>query len=188
MDGKWPDGWRSAALTAAGLPVDDFTLSVMTSWQVSTPLHPYTNNPIGMPSVPGKYPQLMNTGYALFPTMTEFRNAFSDFLNSPYGRTVREALATQDKLAPAWRAIHALDWPANKTESDWPSALLDMMAEPVRNRLASVKDKSQRRTSGVIGPSLNTTMMRNASSRKTAEMANTMSQAIRFMQTRMGGK
>jgi hypothetical protein len=148
---EWPDGWVTATLIDAGLPVSDFTRSVISAWAASTPILPYTNNPLGMPNVPGTTGQLMTTGYAMFVTMPVFRAAFSQWVNSPAGRQVREALALSEKYAPAWRAIHALPWPASKTETDWPSAVLDLTSESVRKRLATLADPSQRKTSGAYG-------------------------------------
>lgn len=151
MSSSWPDGWSTAALKSANLPVTDFTLKVMYAWNQSTPILPYTNNPIGMPAAKGKTLELMRTGYAMFVTTENFRTAFSSFINSSAGQAVHDAMALDEKYSAVWRAIHALTWPAVKTETDWPSAILDLTSESYRAKVASVASPSDRKTSGVIG-------------------------------------
>lgn len=147
---KWPDGWREALISDLGVASDPFLLSVMQAWQVSTPLQPYTNNPFGMPYVKGVSPQLLNSGYGLFPDMMAFRNAFVAFVNSGPGRPLKDALLGGESLGPLYRAIRALNWPGNLTESDYPSAILDLMTDPVRQKLETVAP-ADRKTAGIIG-------------------------------------
>lgn len=151
MASDWPDGWVTAALKDAGLPVTDFTTKIMYAWNRSTPILPYTNNPLGMPAVKGKTLELMKTGYAMFVTMGHFRSAFAGFINSHAGQDVRDAFHLSDKFSEAYRAIHSLKWPANTTETDWPSAVLDLTSEAYRNKAASVASASDRKTSGFLG-------------------------------------
>lgn len=148
----WPSGWREAVLRDLQVPGDDFIMRVLAAWQQSTPLAPYTNNPLGMPYTPGKSAELLKSGYALFVDMPTFRQAFTSFVNSPSGRALHQALLVDQKLGPTFRAIHALKWPADATETDYPSGVLDLMTSPSRERLmtSSVQD---RKTSGIIGAS-----------------------------------
>lgn len=151
MASSWPDGWRTATLTDAGLPVSDFTLKALQAWSDSTPILPYTNNPLGMPFVQGKTSQLMRTGYAMFAVMGDMRQAFVDFVASSAGSDVHDALALGEKYSDVWRAVHTLKWPANSTETDWPSAVLDLTSESYRDSVQSVASPADRKTSGVIG-------------------------------------
>lgn len=151
MGSSWPDGWRTAVLSDAGLPVSDFTLKCLQAWSDSTPILPYTNNPLGMPFVKGKTSQLMRTGYAMFAVMGDMRQAFSAFIASPVGSDVHDALALGEKYSEVYRAVHALQWPANGTETDWPSAILDLTSESYRQSVESVASPADRKTSGVLG-------------------------------------
>lgn len=151
MGSEWPDGWMTATLTEAGLPVTDFTLSALGAWQRSTPILAYTNNPIGMPYKPGKSLQLMQTGYAMYVTMGKFRDAFADLVTSSAGRALHDAFALSEKYSEVWRAVSALKWPASSTETDYPSAVLDLTSQSYRDKVATVASPGDRKTSGTIG-------------------------------------
>jgi len=148
----WPTSWREALLRQCGIPVTRFALDVLSAWRKSTPLEPWTNNPLGMPVAGTRAPNVLGSGYAAFPGMDAFRSAFALFLVSPAGRPVFDALATQDKPSVAWRAAHALPWPAVKTETNWPAVILDLI--PTASRPLPDEDTSgTARTSGTIGVS-----------------------------------
>lgn len=144
----WSDGWREALLTQAEIPVTQFALDVLSYWEKSTPTSTWTNNPLGMPSRGTDAPKALNTAYAAFPTMAAFRKAFTKAVHAGSGKPLYTALAAQDKLTVAWRAIHALSWPANSTETDYPSAILDAMDAASRAKL-KVSDASDRKTVGL---------------------------------------
>jgi hypothetical protein len=131
--------------------VSDFTIKGLKAWSDSTPILPYTNNPLGMPAVKGRTLELMRTGYAMFVTMGDFRFAFAEFVKSPAGHAVHDALALDEKYSVLWRAVHALAWPAAGTETDWPSAVLDLTSESYRQQAQSVASPDERKTSGVLG-------------------------------------
>lgn len=151
MTSGWPDGWTTATLKGADLPVSDFTRKALQAWSDSTPILPYTNNPLGMPAVKGKTLELMRTGYAMFVTMGDMRAAFATFVASPAGQALHDALALDEKFSQVWRAVNSLPWPANATETDWPSGVLDLTAESYRDSVASVASPEDRKTSGVLG-------------------------------------
>lgn len=186
MSGNWPDGWIPALLDEAGIPYSDALRSVFLAWQQSTPLDPWTNNPLGMPAVTGKTAELMTTGYALFPTMGDMRAAFSDVLSSHAGTALHQSLALQDKVAPVYRAIHALPWPASRTETDWPAKVLDLIAQPTRDRLASVSDASQRKTSGTLSSPANIGQGLRVASNASIRAAASVENARRAIQSRLG--
>lgn len=148
--GDWPDGWREALIRDMGMERDDFLMLAFQKWQQSTPLQGYTNNPLGMPYKTGRYPQLLDSGYALFPTMRAFRAAFVEFLSTPEATRLVAALSVGQRWAPLYGAIHNLGWPASRTETDYPSAVLDMITGPVRGRLQSTAT-TDRKTSGIVG-------------------------------------
>src|SRR5487761_647101 len=171
MSSEWPDGWIPATLKDAGLPVTDFTRKVLLAWNASTPILPYTNNPLGMPAVKGKTLELMQTGYAMFVTMPQFRTQFAAFCNGTQGSALYDALALSEAYSQAWRAIHQLPWPANQTETDWPSAVLDLTSESYRNQAASVASPADRKTSGTLGPQTALGTGAGTSSRTSADAA-----------------
>lgn len=146
----WPDGWREALIDEAGAESSDFILSALTAWQQSTPLQPYTNNPLGMPFGRTTAPQLLTSRYALFRDMAAFRAAFVAFLDTDAAGNLRSALFGAEDLAPLYRAIHALNWPGNDTETDYPSQLLDMVSASVRTKLQTAAP-ADRKTAGTIG-------------------------------------
>jgi hypothetical protein len=148
---SWPGTWRQQALTAAGVPVTGSTLVIMKAWKDSTPLQPYTNNPIGMPAGSSGAPALLNTKYALFPTMQQFYSAFGTFMSTYQGRQIALDMTSDTPYPKTWRGISSLNWPASSTETDYPSALLDMTSEEYRKSVnATVTDS--RKTSGEIAP------------------------------------
>jgi hypothetical protein len=177
MVSNWPDGWRTAVLNDAGLPVSDFTLKTLQAWSDSTPILPYTNNPLGMPYVKGRTSQLMRTGYAMFPQMSDMRLAFTAFVNSPAGSDVHDALALGEKYSDAWRAIHALPWPASTTETDWPSAILDLTSESYREGAQSVSSPADRKTSGTIGDQTAFGQVTGGSTRNASAVVTSLQQA-----------
>lgn len=146
----WPDGWREALIDEAGAQPSEFILSALTAWQQSTPLQPYTNNPLGMPYGRTTAPQLLTSRYALFRDMASFRASFVAFLDTDPGGKLRSALFGAEDLAPLYRAIHALNWPGNDTETDYPSQLLDMVSASVRTKLQTAAP-ADRKTAGTIG-------------------------------------
>lgn len=146
----WQAGWREALISDLGVDRSDFLMSVFQAWQESTPLQPFTNNPLGMPFVRGSVPELLNSGYGLFSDMAQFRQSFAGYVHGPYGAGLKSALLTGESLGKAYRAIRALDWPGNRTETDYPSAVLDLMTANVRARLQTAQP-ADRKTAGTIG-------------------------------------
>lgn len=145
---NWPDGWKENALRAAKIPISDFAVNVLHHWEQSTPTDRWTNNPLGMPTAKYATPRALNSPYAAFPTLQAFYKAFGTAAHEGHGKPLYTVLGTSEKHAEAWRVIHALNWPANLTETDHPSALLDLIDEKVRKAL-KVKPASERKTVGV---------------------------------------
>ena len=172
MASEWPDGWITALLKDADIPVTAFAIKVTSAWMMSTPMLAYTNNPLGMPAIKGVTAELMRTGYAIFATMPLMRAQFAQFIKSQAGHALHESLAVSESFAAAYRAIHALPWPANKTETDWPSAVLDLTTESTRNRLATTRDAADRKTSGAYGSDVAFGRQDGISARRTAEYVN----------------
>lgn len=182
MDSNWPDGWTTATLEAAGLPVTDFTRKAMSAWAASTPMLAYTNNPLGMPAVKGKTLELLRTGYAMFATPDMFRQAFAEFIGSHGGQAVHQAMSLDEKFSEVWRAVHALPWPANKTETDWPSAVLDLTSESYRRQVQTVSDPADRKTSGAYGSQTASGTLSSVSSRVSAQTMIAIQQATAAVQ------
>lgn len=151
MSGNWPDGWAVATLKDADLPVTDFTRRALYAWNASTPIPVYTNNPLGMPAIRDKTAEMLHTGYAMFPSMGDFRKAFAAFVASPPGLPLHSALALNEQFSKVWRAVHALKWPANRTETDWPASLLDLTSQAYRDKAASAASPQDRKTTGTVG-------------------------------------
>lgn len=136
-------------MRAAALPVSQFALDVLSAWNKSTPVVPATYNPLGMPAKGTSNVPYLGTQYALFSGIGAFTTAMSKFLASSKGAELRHTLDAAESLSDAYRAIHALGWPANKTETDYPSALLDMLEAQYRAKLAT-RTTEKRKTTGTV--------------------------------------
>jgi hypothetical protein len=145
----WPDAWRETTMRVSGIPVTQYGLDVLSAWRRSTPLIAQTYNPLGMPYRGTRYPGYLGTPYAVFPGITAFADEFKRFTHSAKGRDILHVLISGESLAQAWRAIHALGWPANATETDHPVVLLDMLEERYRSKMAT-RAVAQRRTTGIV--------------------------------------
>lgn len=161
----WPQSWRELTLKNSRIPISQFALDVMSAWRKSTPLIPQTYNPLGMPARGSRYPAYLGTPYAMFPSITAFSNTFQRFITSNAGQELLHVLVSADSLTDAYRAIHALGWPATKTETDYPSALLDMVEQTYRDKLAT-RTVAKRRTTGVVQapPDVHTAVKQQAAS------------------------
>lgn len=148
----WPTGWQRNVLRASGIPVTQFALDVLSAWQRSTPVEPWTNNPLGMPALGSGAPTALQTPYAAFPTMQAFQDAFKRYLKSSKGHNVQDALLSAQSNSDAWREIHALNWPANKTESEYPVALMDMVSAAYTDKHAGKQRKPARTTGSTHAP------------------------------------
>lgn len=136
-------------MRTAGLPVSQFALDVLSAWNKSTPVVPATYNPLGMPAKGTSNVPYLGTPYALFSGIGAFTAAMSKFLASSKGAELRHTLDAGESLSDAYRAIHALGWPATKTETDYPSALLDMLEAQYRAKMAT-RAVADRKTTGTV--------------------------------------
>lgn len=143
----WPDDWRQRVLRASGIPVSQFALDILSAWRKSTPMEPWTNNPLGYPYTGSKANSALNTPYAAFVTIGNFADAMKRLLKSNRGTALLHELISANSLASTWREIHALKWPASLTETDYPSVLLDMVEEQYRTKLQTTP-KAERRGTG----------------------------------------
>lgn len=144
---RWSSGWKEATLRHVEVPVSDFAITVLTAWTNATPTQPWTNNPIGMPAHGNNVPRALNTPYAAFPTMGAFRQAFARLLKTNRGVNLAGLISAGDDMPATWRAIHALGFPANQTETDYPSSLLDMLEDDYRAKMAT-RPVAKRQTVG----------------------------------------
>ncbi len=126
MKESWPSDWQTRVLDSAGIPDTLFARTAIMAWNHSTPLQPWSNNPLGMPQKPYSNVTVLDTPYAAFSSITAFIAAFVKFLATKDGIKVRDALNGEKGYGPVWRAVSQLGWPASRTETDWPSALLDI--------------------------------------------------------------
>ena len=160
---SWPTGWQQATLRASGIPVTQYALDVLATWQQSTPTEPWTNNPLGMPSSAATAPKAMNTPYAAFVTMQDFRDAFKRFSKTSKGHNVLDVLISGQSYSDAWREIHALNWPGNNTESEYPVKLMDKVSAAYTDKVAA-KSRPPSKTTGQThaSPDVHKTMAKQA--------------------------
>lgn len=180
---SWPSNWKSQALDALGIPASPKALSVMTAWAKSTPLQPWTNNPLGMPGRVKRDTLVPGTVYAWYPSITEFYAALLAFGRTPSGQVVAREIMSDDGYGPTWRAIAGLEWPGSKTETDYPSAVLDLAEQSYRDSVTTTSP-GDRKTSGLPKgpPDTHTPMVQQA--RSIVEAANAFNNAhdaVRFL-------
>lgn len=143
----WPSNWKQRAIVALGIDPTPKALNIISAWSRSTPLQPWTNNPLGMPALSGRTRAVPSTPYAMFGSMPEFYAALARFAATTPGKAVAMEMSSDAGYGPAWRAISSLGWPGGKTETDYPSAVLDLAEQSYRDSVNAV-DASQRKTSG----------------------------------------
>lgn len=149
---QWPTNWREEALRAAGVPVTQHALDVLSAWFKATPTQAWTNNPLGLPAQGNNAPTALSTPYAAFPTYEHFRQAFKTLAHNTPGKILIHVLLDEGNYAGAWRAINALNLPATKSEPDYPAPLLDMVEAKYRNKLQTVKPEDRGNTASGNGP------------------------------------
>lgn len=151
----WPTGWREAILRETGVPVTQFALDVLSAWNKSTPTEPWTNNPFGLPPVAGRVPAAVNPMYGSYSGMSMMRRDLKLLLHGTNDKAVIHALISADSYAEAYRAISALGLPAARTESDYPSAVLDLVPQKYRDSLQTVAADSRKSGGpGVVPPNV----------------------------------
>lgn len=134
---RWESGWREHALRHAGIDVTQFAVDMMQYWMESTPTQPWTNNPLGFPQRGYSTARAMKSPYAAFPTMNHFHDSFKKLLSSKAQHLLRFSLSGGENPAEVWRAVNSLKWPANGTETDYPSRVLDRVDSGYREKLQS---------------------------------------------------
>lgn len=150
---RWESGWREHALRHAGIDVTQFAVDMLQYWMESTPTQPWTNNPLGFPQRGYSTARAMKSPYAAFPTMNHFHDSFKKLLTSKAQHLLRFSLSGGENPAEVWRAVNSLKWPANGTETDYPSRVLDRVDSEYREKLQSVQPE-QRTTVGLNASSL----------------------------------
>lgn len=145
-----PPHWKSDALAALGAPVSADGLAAIGAWAKSTPLPPGACNPIGMPAGSSGAPSFLGTRYAVFLNWQAFCDALAAFAKTEAGKAVTGALSPDVSPAAVWRVARSLSWPGSGTETDYPSAVLDLAPESYRLSVRTA-DAADRKTSGVPG-------------------------------------
>lgn len=141
---QWPTNWIQETLRAAGVPVTQHAIDVLSAWFRSTPTQSWTNNPLGLDASTSGAPKALHTDYAAFASHDDFRQAFKQLAHNSPGKVIVHVLMNEGQYAAAWRAINALNLPGNKTESDYPSELLDMVEGKYRSKLQTTSAGNRR--------------------------------------------
>lgn len=146
----FPADWTLVTLGALEAPGTHQNEAILRAWQQSTPLPPEASNPLGMPAGSKFAAPWQGTGYAGFVTMHDFYASISAIGATFAGKAVVAVLRNHGTYPEAWAAIRALGWPAVKTETDYPAALLDMCPPSFRLSVEA-SDAGARKTSGMVG-------------------------------------
>lgn len=178
---SWPTNWKHRTLEEAGITVSPRALKVLSAWRQSTPLDPWTNNPLGMPAKITRTAKVPGTEYGLFRSTVGFYVAFAKFLKTTPGMAIVSELESDKGYGPTWRAINGLKWPAFHTETDYPAKVLDLASEAYRQSV-SASDPSERKTSGTARApaAVHDAMRQQAAS--LSEAAKTFSDSVKAVQ------
>lgn len=179
----WASNWKHRTLESIGVEVNPDTIRLMSAWLKSTPLDPWTNNPLGMPSSAGRVQSVPGTLYAMFPSIVAFYSAIGAFSKTPDGREIVRAIGGIPQYGPIWRAISATNWPAVKTETDWPYHVLELAGQSYMDSvMSSTSGKRKSAGSPQASPAIHETMRKQAESLNHAASAFTDARsAVRFL-------
>jgi hypothetical protein len=151
VSNQWVSTWKKSALQAAGLEPTPFALKALSLWSKSTPMEPWTKNPIGIPAK-GYYKRIVpGTPYALFLTYSDFSKAFTTALDSESGGYIKLLLNDGKSIAKLWRAIHELNWPGATTENDYPREIHYWIGDDLREKM-NIPPATPHRSSGTTTP------------------------------------
>lgn len=145
-----PVNWIASATEILGARNPDQAGEILRAWQSSTPLPPNASNPLGMPASSRGATSWHGTGYACFDDLAGFLAALTDFAVSYAGQGVTRALNSDLPWRNTWQAVAALGWPASKTETDYPAAVLDNTGDSYRESVGATLPED-RKTSGLVG-------------------------------------
>lgn len=151
MSPRWPTRWRQDLLSDLSVPETQFALDVLSAWRQSTPMEPWTNNPLGLDAKKASRPHLHLTDYAIFPAMSDFRSEMVRLKSTKAGGNLVMLLEHGDKYSELWHAIRALNTPAKKTETDYPHRVADLSSKSYEET-APERSKGRRKTTGVVNP------------------------------------
>lgn len=186
---SWPSTWMTSALEAAGVPVTPAALAVLKAWKDSTPIPPYSNNPVGMPYGSSGAIRYLSTGYGMFVTIGNFYSAFAAFMRTDAGKRIAADMAMEVPYAAAWRDISRLKWPGTDTETDYPSALLDLTSEAYQKSVHATP-AADRKTSGQViarGDASRTVLQQQRSVSEAVNTITGVENQVRFLLRRHGG-
>lgn len=151
MAQRWPTRWRQDLLRDLNIPESPFALDVLSAWRQSTPLEPWTNNPLGLDAKNSARPSLYTTAYAVFPAMSDFRSEMLRLSSTTSGKRVCTLLEHGDRFSEIWHAIRNMNTPGKATESDYPHKVLDLAAKAYEKNMPP-RSKGKRKTTGVVSP------------------------------------
>lgn len=147
---SWATTWARKTLQEIGLEPTTYAIKALRLWQKSTPLQPWTYNPLGIPKKGYAPKAVPGTQYALFHSYSEFNSALGKALGTERQGRISLLLKAADNTTALWREINALPWPAAQSESDWP-VLLHGMARQELQALGLDLPVSPQRTTGTTG-------------------------------------
>lgn len=145
----WPIDWQVRALDALRAPDSESAYAIMTAWCKSTPLPPYSYNPLGMPAGSSGAKAYLATPYAQFGSIGMFYDALKAFASTVTGKSLITAMSAHSPYPGTWRAIASLKWPGSATETDYPSAVLDLTDASYRAYIKATP-RPMRKTSGML--------------------------------------
>jgi hypothetical protein len=141
--------WQVNALAALQTPGNDATYAIMSAWQRSTPLPPYSYNPLGTPAGMAGSKAYLTTRYSGYGSIGMFYAALSKFAATESGKRLARSMTADDPYPATWQVIASLKWPASATETDYPAVLLDMTSAEFRQSVNATA-RPFRKTSGLV--------------------------------------
>lgn len=148
---RWPTRWRQDLLRDLNIPENQFALDALSAWQKSTPIEPWTNNPLGLDANRAGRPNLHDTAYAVFPQMSDFRTEMVRLKKTTSGRSIATLLEHGDRFSEIWHAVRKMNTPGKTTETDYPHKILDLAAKAYEDNMPK-RTPGKPKTTGVVNP------------------------------------
>jgi hypothetical protein len=180
---EWPDTWPQKALAAAKIEATPYAVKALRLWHKSTPIDPWSLNPLGIPARGYSRRPVPHTDYAMFLTYAAFSKAFAKAMDQERNGYIKVLLSSGESTAKLWREIHALTWPAAKTENDFPRDIHVLIGDELIEGY-KIPQKTPHRTTGTTDKSRlnNAQVMRAHRAMVTATQAKLdLKQAITFI-------
>jgi hypothetical protein len=145
-------------------------------------------NPLGIPKQGYAKRAVPSTQYALFQKYSDFYTAFAKALSTERGGRIHLYIQSEQNTAQLWRELNSLEWPAAKTENDWPVLVNEFVGDEFREKLGMKPVSTQRGTgsAGITGVNNSLVMQTQRAMVTAAQTKMDLVKAIQFITVKGG--